>query len=165
MHDGVMSAQPRRRARRPPTRGRVLVAGSLAALAFAGVMLFFLVRFASRNPDQVNLGSPVFRVGRASRLAREVDERGPFLFKDPLNREREVFVQHLGEDTGAGWSAIRAYASRQTVDCLLRWEHERNRFLDPCTGQGYPPNGEGLVTYPARVEKGVVSVDLRTPSR
>lgn len=139
------------------------MAGSLAALAFAAVLLFFLVRFASRNPEQVNLGSSVFRVGRASRLAREVHERGPFLFKDPLNREREVFVQHLGADPDTGWSAIRAYASREAVECLLRWEGDKSRFLDPCTGQGYPPDGEGLVTYPARVEKGVVSIDLRSP--
>lgn len=141
------------------------MAGSLIALAFAGVLLFFVVRFASRNPDQVNLGPRVFLLGRATRLAREVKEDGPFLFKDPLNREREVFVQHLGEDPNAGWSAIRAYASQETLECLLRWERDSGRFVDPCTNQSYPATGEGLTTYPAQVERGLVSVDLRSTRR
>ncbi len=101
-------------------------------------------------------------MGSATRLAREVEQRGPFLFKDPLNREREVFVQHLGQDPNTGWSAVRAYASRETVECLLRWEPDPGRFVDPCTSQSYPADGAGLTTYPAEVRKGVVSVDLRS---
>lgn len=135
--------------------------GALIALGFAAVLMLVVVRYASQNPEQANLGPRVFRVGNASRLAREVKARGPFLFKDPLNREREMYVQHLGDDANEGWSAIRAYASRESVECLLRWEPDPGRFVDPCTSKSYPPNGEGLVTYPARVENGVVGVDLR----
>jgi len=141
------------------------VAASLTALALAALLLFLVVRFASRNPDQVNLGPEVFRVGNATRLARAIEEGGPFLFKDPLNREREVFVQHLGADPNAGWSAIRAYASRVAVECLLRWEPGPERFVDPCTSRSYPADGAGLTVYPARVENGVVSVDLRSAQR
>ncbi|HSH60528.1 MAG TPA: hypothetical protein VK988_13005 [Acidimicrobiales bacterium] len=151
--------------RRPPNRGRLIVAASVVALAFAAVLLFLVVRFASRNPEQVNLGPRVFRVGSAARLAREVERRGPFLFKDPLNREREVYIQHLGQDPDAGWSGIRAYASRETIECLLRWEPASGRFVDPCTSQTYPADGAGLTTYPAQVERGVVSVDLRSARR
>ncbi len=145
---------------RSPNRTRVIVAASLVALAFASLLVFVVVRFASKNPDQVNLGPSVFRF-RATRLAQEVDDRGPFLLKDPLNRGREVYVQHIGDDARVGWFAVRAYASRQSLDCLLRWEGEGEQFVDPCTGQRYPASGEGLTTYPARVEDGVVSVDLR----
>lgn len=159
MHHGVMSA------RRPPNRGRLIVVGSLMALAFATALLFLVVRFASRNPEQVSLGPRVFRVGSTTRLAREVEQRGPFLFKDPLNREREVYIQHLGQDPNAGWSGIRAYASRETIECLLRWERDRRRFVDPCTSQSFPADGAGLTIYPALVEKGVVSVDLRSARR
>ncbi|MDP8976145.1 MAG: hypothetical protein M3N28_07265 [Actinomycetota bacterium] len=151
--------------RRPPKRGRLIVVASVVGLAFAVVLLFLVVRFASRNPEQVNLGPRVFRVGSTTRLAREVDERGPFLFKDPLNREREVYIQHLGEDPEAGWSGIRAYASRESIECLLRWEADQRRFVDPCTSQSYPADGAGLTTYPARVDRGVVSVDLRSARR
>lgn len=151
-----MSARGRR-----PDRARVMVVGSLVALAIVGVLVWVVVHFASENPDQVNLGSSVFRFN-ADRLAREVDERGPFLLKDPLNRGREVYVQHLGGDPGSGWLAVRAYASRQSVECLLRWEGAARQFVDPCTGRRYPAGGEGLTTYPARVEDGTVVVDLRS---
>ena len=122
--------------------------------------MFVVVRYASRNPDQVNLGSEVFRF-RAARLAREIDERGPFLLKDPLNRGREVYVQHLGDDPRTGWLAVHAYASRETVECLLRWDAAEQRFVDPCTGRRYPGLGDGLTTYPAHVRNGVVTIDLR----
>jgi hypothetical protein len=140
------------------------VGGSLVALAVAGVLVFVVVRFASEHPDEVNLGPSVFRF-RADRLAREVDERGPFLLKDPLNRGRELYVQHLGDDVRAGWSALSAYASRVSVDCLLRWEAQPEQFVDPCTGRRYPASGDGLVTYPTQVEDGVVVVDLDAPRR
>lgn len=149
---------------RPPNRTGVIVAASLVALAFAGLLVFVVVRFASENPDQVNLGPSVFRF-RATRLAQEVDDRGPFLLKDPLNRGREVYIQHVGDDARVGWLAIRAYASRPSLDCLLRWEREGDQFVDPCTGQRYPAGGEGLTTYPAQVEDGVVSIDLRASRR
>ncbi len=136
------------------------MAASLVALAVAGALVWVAVRFASENPDQVNLGPSVFRF-RAERLAREIGERGPFLLKDPLNRGREVYVQHLGGDARTGWLAIRAYASRQSLDCLLRWEGGARHFVDPCTGRRYPAGGEGLTTYPARVDDGTVVVDLR----
>ncbi len=139
------------------------MAGSLIALALASVLVLVVVRFASENPEQVNLGPSVFRF-KANRLHREVEERGPFLLKDPLNRGREVYVQHLGDDPDTGWLAVHAYASRESLDCLLRWEAASQQFVDPCTGQRYPAGGEGLVTYRARVEDGVVVVDL-SPSR
>lgn len=151
-----MSARRRRSA-----RTRALVAGSLVALGVTTVLVVVVVGYASRNPEDANLGPSVFRF-RAARLAREIDQRGPFLLKDPLNRGREVYVQHLGEDPGQGWLAVRAYASRASVECLLRWERDQGRFVDPCGGQGYPADGQGLTVYPARVESGTVSVDLRT---
>lgn len=150
--------------RRPKQdRNRAVVVGSVVAAVLAAVLLVAVVRFAADNPDTANLGSRVLRLD-AERLAAEIDERGPVLFKDPLNRDREVFVQHLGDDVDQGWLAIGAYASTVSVDCLLRWEVAADRFVDPCTDATYPPDGAGLTTYPATVADGTVSVDLRTPN-
>lgn len=136
--------------------------GTLAGVALAGLLVAVAVRYAARNPEKANLGSSVLSL-EADRLAREVAKRGPVLFKDPLNRDREIYVQHLGSDTDKGWVALRAYASRVSVDCLLRWNRSQRRFVDPCTERSYPPDGEGLTTYPAPVTGGVVRIDLRTP--
>lgn len=153
-------ASPRRRRREDRTRA--VVVGSLVAAALAAVLLYAVVRFAADNPDQANLGSPVLRLN-AERLAGEIAERGPVLFKDPLDRDREVFIQHLGDDESEGWLAVRAYAAAADLDCLLQWEPDPGRFVDPCTRSAYPADGTGLVTYPATVAGATVTVDLRTP--
>jgi hypothetical protein len=139
----------------------VAVVATVVAVAMAAVLGVLTLRFASRNPEKANLGSSVFRFD-ARRLAQEVHEDGPFLLQDPLNRKREVYMQHLGDDPESGWLTIRAYASRVAVECLLRWDRAGQRFVDPCTNQTYPSNGEGLTTYPTRVLAGKVNVDLRT---
>ncbi len=138
-----------------------MVAGSVVGLCVAAVTVFAVVRLASENPEEANLGPSVFRF-KATRLAGEIDERGPFLLKDPLNRGRDVYVQHVGDDPRTGWVAVRAYASRASLECLLRWDRAEKRFVDPCSGGTYPAAGDGLTTYPARVAEGVVSVDLRS---
>lgn len=130
--------------------------------ALAGVMLLLVVRFAARNPGRANLGPSVFRL-RADRLAGEIDRRGPTLFTDPLNRRREVYVNHLGPDPDTGWVAVRAYAGPPRLECLLRWNRVRRRFVDPCTKTPYPPDGAGLTRYRATVSGGFVHIDLRQP--
>jgi hypothetical protein len=142
-------------------RSRKVVAATVLAVVMATVLGMLTLRFASRNPDKANLGSSVFKF-EARRLAREVDRDGPFLLKDPLNREREVYVQHLGDNPETGWITIRAYGSRVALECLLRWDNRRREFIDPCGNRTYPADGEGLVTYPTRVEAGRVNVDLRS---
>lgn len=140
-----------------------MVIGTVLALALAALLVAVAVRFAARNPEKANLGAAVLSVD-ADRLAGEVAKRGPVLFKDPLNRDREIFLQHLGGDPEAGWVAVRAYASRVSVDCLLSWNATRRQFVDPCTKRSYPADGEGLTTYPAPAAGGVVRIDLRTPN-
>lgn len=142
----------------------MIVAGTAVTVALAGAVMFLVVRFAAENPEKANLGSPVLRLD-AERLAREIAERGPLLFKDPLGRDREVYVQHVGDDPRTGWVAVRAYASRASLDCLLQWERARSRFVDPCTGETFPADGRGLTTYRADVAGGEVRVDLRSPRR
>ncbi|HUR19036.1 MAG TPA: hypothetical protein VMZ51_08920 [Acidimicrobiales bacterium] len=144
------------------TGNRTLVVTTVAGLVIAALLVVVAVRYAAKNPEKTNLGSSVLSLD-ADRVAREVAERGPVLFKDPLNRDREIFVQHLGSDPDKGWVALRAYASRVSLDCLLRWNGSRRQFVDPCTKRAYPPDGEGLTTYPAPVAGGVVRIDLRTP--
>lgn len=147
-------------------RTRSVLVATAAGLALASLMTWLTVRYASERPDEVNLGSAVFEAGRADRLSRRIASGGPFLFKDPLNRGREVYLQHLGPNPEQGWLAVAAYAGEPRLECLLRWEAPAGRFVDPCTGRAYPADGTGLRTYPGRVDgDGVVVIDLRPPGR
>ena len=151
--------RPQLRRRRKPTT--VFIA-SLIALAIAALMLWWTVRLASRNPEIANLGPGVFRF-EAEDLADEIDDRGPFLLKDPLNRGRDLYVQHIGATPKSGWLAISVYAGDVDFDCVLQWREENEEFVDPCTDETYPADGEGLERYPVEVVDGEVEVDLKTP--
>jgi hypothetical protein len=139
----------------------VLVATAVAVLVSAALM-WSVVRFASENPEKANLGDPVFQVGRAERLAREIDDRGPFLFQDPLARGggRNLYVQHLGDDPDEGWLAVEARRPDRP-DCVVQWDLEVDAFVD-CDDTRFPADGEGLTTYEGTVAAGEVSIDLRT---
>ena len=155
---------PRVRNRR---RTRTVVAASIAALLATGVLVAFVVRFASQRPDQVNLGDKRFVVGRADVFAERIEEQGaPILFKDPLTQRpgRELYVQHLGDDEKKGWSAIEAYSpGERKLECLLTWDAEDDEFVDPCSGVRYPADGTGLRVYPGEVDdRTAVVIDLRT---
>ena len=155
---------PRRRRR---DRNRAVVVASALGLGLAALLVWLVVGYASENPDKVNLGSERFVVGSADRLANRIDEqRAPFLFKDPLSSSagRELYVQHLGDDERQGWLAVEAYApgAPREVRCILDWDIDRQRFVDPCGDAEFPPDGEGLVHYPTGVDdRGAVVVDLR----
>jgi hypothetical protein len=152
-------------ARRPTDRGApATIVAAAVAVAVAAGMVWLVVRFASQNPDKANLGDPVFQVGRASRLAEEVDDRGPFLFQDPLSagRGRNLYIQHLGDDPDEGWSAIEARLPDDPA-CAVEWDRARGEFVD-CRDGRHPADGGGLTTYRGTVDDGQVSVDLRTGS-
>ena len=151
--------------RRRSDRNKAVVAGSLGAVLAAVLIIWLVVRYASENPDDVNLARRTFPVGRATRLAEEIEENGPFLFKDPLTSRagRELYLQHVGDDVKKGWVAIEAYApgAPREVRCVLRWMGDA--FDDPCGDTSFDAAGSGLTTYPAKVNTaGVVEVDLRS---
>ena len=157
---------PRVRNRR---RTRALVVTSVAALAAIGELVAFVVQFASRRPDDVNLGDKRFVVGRADRFAERIEEQGsPILFKDPLTSRpgRELYVQHLGNDENEGWLAVEAYAPGQRkLECLLTWDTRTDEFVDPCSKARFPADGTGLTVYPGEVDdRTAVVIDLRTRS-
>lgn len=149
-------------------RRRSAVIASTMALAFAALLTWLVVSYASRRPDQVRLGTRTFVVGRADRLAKPIARDGPFLFKDPLDRDRELYLQHLGDRPDRGWVAVGAYApgAPRELRCLLEWRQAEHQFRDPCSATTYPADGTGLDAYPAEVDDGgAVIVDLRTAGR
>jgi len=152
---------PRPAPRRNPTS--ILIA-TVFGIGLSALLVWSVVKFASQNPDKANLGDPVFNVGSAGRLSREIDDRGPFLFQDPLSlgRGRNLYIQHLGDDPDKGWSAIEARLPDDEA-CAVIWDRRRERFID-CRKELHSPDGDGLVTYPGVVENGQVRVDLRTGS-
>ncbi len=144
----------------------MLVTGLGAVLA-AALLFGIVARVMATNPASSGGGSDdgrrvaEFDVGPAEQRAATVARDGPLLFPDPQGGWRDIFVQHLG---GKDWVAFEARASGAPRQCVLRWEQGMRHFVDPCDGRIYPPDGSGLVSFPARVnDKGRVIVDLTSP--
>lgn len=142
---------------RPKASPRTVVVLSLTAVAFAAVVLFMVVQYASRNPDAANLGSEVVTVN-AEVMAERIAETGPRAYQDPRG-DRDVYLQHTGDDPEKGWVLVLAYPP--DANCAVLWDVKRDVFEAPCTGRTYPPDGTGLTTFPAPVQDGKVVIDLR----
>lgn len=143
------------------------MAAAVLGLALAAGITWLVIAYASSHPDEVRIGDRLFEVGQARRLSEPIGREGPLLFKDPLNRGRELYLQHVGGDVQEGWLAFEAYApgSPREPRCQLRWLQPSRRFVDECSGGTYPADGSGLWSYPATVDdRGMVVVDLRAPA-
>lgn len=146
---------PRRR-----SQPRAVALGIVGVVLALGAMLL-VSWLGSRGDVDLTFGGEEFEVGRTERLAAEIDDRGPFLFRNPAGVDRHVYVQHLGDDPDQGWLTVGARAPEQTDEsCYL--EVDGDGFRDPCSGTEYPADGDGLQHYPTEVRDGRVFVDLRS---
>jgi hypothetical protein len=137
-----------------------------AAVGLIAAVLFvvFLVKLASSGSVKSQLGSSTFLALRARDYAPQIDAQGPLLFADLLGKSRPVYLQHLGPDYKAGWVAIQATIPGEPTRCVVTWRPADHLFHDGCGPTTYPPDGAGLVRYPATVlPSGRINVDLRHP--
>jgi len=156
-----------------PTRGRsprsmvLAVAGMVAGIIL--VLVVFVVAIPSLTESgkvEVKLGPDTFDAGQADQRAPSIERDGPLLFSDVASGQRDVYVQHLGDDVATGWLAFDARRAGTDRSCTLHWNRDTSVFNDPCDGSTVPADGEGLVHYPVEVTKdGNVVVDLNAARR
>jgi hypothetical protein len=155
----------------PAAAGRRTVLFTAVGAVLAAALLFAVVARSAGTSSSSSSGGAVsgagnrvarFELGRAADYAKTIARDGPILFPDPQGRSRDIFVQHLG---GNDWRAFEARASGAPRQCVLSWERDNTRFVDPCDGRAYPVDGTGLVSFPTTVnDKGRVIVDLGSPT-
>jgi len=132
------------------------------------VLVLFVLAIPSLTESgrvEVQLGPERFDAGRAEDRAVEVAERGPILFADVAGRDRDVYVQHVGDDPTRGWFVFDARRPGTGRDCTLEWQSTASEFTDPCGGEPIDELGTGLPQYAVEVtEEGQVVVDFRSGS-
>jgi hypothetical protein len=156
-----MSPVEQTKARNP--RSMVLaVAGVVLGIVL--VLVIFVVAVPSLTESgkvEVKLGSDTFPAGSAESRSRTIAEDGPLLFSDVSGGQRDIYLQHIGDDPTTGWYAFDARRPGQSRDCSLGWQAEAEEFLDPCDGTVVPADGAGLLAYPVTVtEDGKLVIDL-----
>lgn len=141
----------------------------MSALAGVGVAVLFgvlaLTSFSQSPEVDIRLGDDRFDAGDAERGAASIDEGGPLVYPDLAGGSRDLVLNHLGDDPETGWYAFEARSSGQPRDCVVEWQPEEEVFLEPCTGDTYPPDGEGLNQFPVEIESGNVVVDVNAAAR
>ncbi len=149
-------------------------ARQLAILGFATVgglaaMWFLFTRatdLAASGDVDVNLGSSVFEAGKVDRLADDVARTGPLFFPDLVGRDRDIYLQHVGDDPEEGWYAFSVRTRDAARDCFAEWSLEDRNFVDSCSGAVYPENGDGLPPYPVIIDVGgTLSIDINASER
>lgn len=144
---------------------RTLLFTAVGAVIAAALLFAVMTRVTSTTSTPAG-GSgnrtAQFELGRATDYAKTIARDGPLLFPDPQGRSRDIYIQHLGDDA---WLAFEARVTGAPRQCVVKWEQGARRFVDPCDGRVFPPDGAGLVRFPTTVtDDGNVLVDLSSPS-
>jgi hypothetical protein len=141
-------------------------AGRALVVAAAGVVLAMVVAvgvalLANRGTVEVRLGDDTFQAGNAEEIAEDIVDRGPVIYSDVAGGDRDIWVQHLGDDPRSGWFAFDVRPPGAPRDCTATWQPDDEVFVASCTGQEFPPDGDGLPQYPVTVHDGELDIDLR----
>jgi hypothetical protein len=154
--------------------GRALAVAAAGVVVAIGVAAALAV-LANRGTVDVRLGSDTFAEHDAEDAARDIAENGPILLPDLAGGDRDIYVQHFGDDPDEGWIAFAARPPGVSRTCTLKWrgDDEVFRLLDSagkvsgeCDGREFPADGEGLPTYPVTVDAdGNLDVDLNAADR
>ena len=150
---------------RKRTSRSVVLAVAGVAVGIALVLLLFVVAIPSLTESgkvEVKLGSDTYDAGSATARAENISTGGPLLFSDVSSGNRDIYLQHIGDDIETGWYAFDARRPGQARDCTLSWQASLSNFRDPCDGETIADDGTGLLSYPVTItDKGKVIVDLR----
>ena len=141
-----------------PSRGEPRAQVPWRALTFAVVAVvvglgagFLMLRLADSGGVDVRLGDAEFRAGSAESLSDDIAEDGPVLFPDPNpNSNRDIFVQHLGEDPNRGWLVFETRWPGSPSSCSLIWEAASRQFV--------PPDSEECEGLPRAEEDGTATM-------
>jgi hypothetical protein len=157
----------------PVARGPQINARSAVLVGITGVVIALLlgamVVWVARSSDtvQVQLGDTRFDAGFTGRISEEIAARGPILYPDAGSRgQRDLYVQHIGDDPTVGWLAFSVRRPADPRDCSAVWNPDRRTFTltsstdRACDNVTFNELGCGLVRFPVGVVDDKVIVFL-----
>ena len=84
------------------------VIGGIALMVAFGLGIAALFFAQSSGNIEVRLGDAAFQRIETDRMAESLAEQGPVLWPDVAGGSRDIWLQHVGTDNGAGTAAPRA---------------------------------------------------------
>lgn len=149
---------------RSEVRAIVMVVVGLGIIV--GGTAFFLNAVSNRADVQVRLGDDYFNAGDAADISDEIGDRGPILWSDIASGNRDIVINHLGDDPEVGWVAFEARRPGDERHCQVSWNAGAGHFDYTCEeGLTFPPDGTGLAQLPVQVTDGRIIVDINAAAR
>lgn len=147
--------------------------GRAATVALVGVVVLGIalglvtLALGGRNSTDLNIGDQTFQAGSAEKKAELIAESGPILYADVSGRkDRDMILQHIGDDPAKGWHAFLAAPIDKARDCTWIWQPEEELFRAKCDEElTAPADGKGLPQFPVKVVDGQLDVDLNAEAR
>ena len=144
-----------------PNRSRMVILSAAAGVIVAIVVFAGILSLVGSGKARSKLGSNLFKIGKAKNQAQIVDRNGPLLFPDPLQKGRDIAVNHVGNNQ---WVTVEVHPPGEPKSCTVKWNESTRIFHDPCSGKDYPADGAGLIRYKTSIDKsGDLVVDLHQP--
>lgn len=159
---------PVQESRRRTSRSLVLaVAGvTVGIMLVLGLFVVAIPSLTESGTIEVQLGSDTYDAGGAVSRSANIRDGGPLLFSDVSSGNRDIYLQHVGDDIEKGWYAFDARRVGQSRNCTLVWRSAESDFLDPCDDTVVPADGTGLPNYPVTItDNGKVVIDLTPDDR
>jgi hypothetical protein len=115
----------------------VPVVAGIAFFAVLAGIVWVVAALSANNPENINLGSNIFEIGRVDRLSESIAKTGPQLFPDLKSEggQRSVIVDHQGNDDNLGWFVYRPFPfDSDDEDCFVVQTPRTRQFTD-CDGR------------------------------
>lgn len=110
-----------------------------AGLAFFAVLFLFLWGIAALVSDDgektTELLAPSFQeMGRLDTIAATIAEGGPLILPDLVGDDRNIVLDHTGEDETRGWAIYLAHPADRDAACEITQIKQTRQFVD-CEGR------------------------------
>lgn len=151
----------------PPRQIIFLLAATVLGIL---AMVFLVTRtadLAQSGDVQLNIGDQVFGPGNVDRLSEDIEaQRTPLLLSDPSGGDRDIWLQHIGDQPETGWFAFAVRPPDAPRDCFVQWQVNEQLFAYNCDDRTFPADGEGLFQYPVVIAgNGEITIDLNAADR
>ena len=135
----------------------------VAIVLMFGALWLVTLAISDRNSPDIRIGDQTYTAGRATTIAASIERHGPILLPDVSGRrDRNVILQHIGDDPKTGWYAFLANPADRDQSCTWIWKPAETLFRAKCDPKlTAPADGAGLEQF--RVNVGdKVEIDLNS---